>query len=110
MARHLRRNGWCIGRHRVRRLKTKMGSAPIYQHPKASQPHPRHKIHPYLLRHLTIEARTQVGWADVTYLPMRRDILWPCRHRPGVCWLRRFIRLPNRGAQIPRQSKSGRYR
>ena len=71
-----------------------MGSAPIYQHPKASQPHPRHKIHPYLLRHLTIEARTQVGWADVTYLPMRRDILWPCRHRPGVCWLRRFIRLP----------------
>ena len=24
MARHLRRGGWCIGRHRVRRLMTKM--------------------------------------------------------------------------------------
>src|SRR3954468_22215017 len=24
MARHLRRNGWCVGRHRVRRLMTKM--------------------------------------------------------------------------------------
>ena len=56
MARHLRRNGWCVGRHRVRRLMTKMGLAPIYQHPKTSEPHPRHKIHPYLLRHLTIEA------------------------------------------------------
>ena len=31
MARHLRRNGWCVGRHRVRRLMTKMGLAPIYQ-------------------------------------------------------------------------------
>jgi putative transposase len=30
MARHLRRQGWCIGRHRVRRLMTKMDLAPIY--------------------------------------------------------------------------------
>ncbi|CAM5496674.1 hypothetical protein AFEL58S_03548 [Afipia felis] len=27
-----------------------MGLAPIYQHPKTSEPHPLHKIHPYLLR------------------------------------------------------------
>jgi putative transposase len=44
MARHLRRNGWCIGRHRARRLMTRMGLAPIYQRPKTSEPHPRHKI------------------------------------------------------------------
>ena len=69
MARHLRRNGWCIGRHRVRRLMTKMGLAPIYQHPKTSEPHPRHKIHPYLLRHLTIEAPNHVWCADVTLHP-----------------------------------------
>ena len=25
VARHLRRNGWCVGRHRVRRLMAKMG-------------------------------------------------------------------------------------
>jgi len=25
MVRHLRRNGWCVGRHRIRRLMTKMG-------------------------------------------------------------------------------------
>ena len=26
MARHLRRNGWCVGRHRVRRLMSRVGS------------------------------------------------------------------------------------
>ena len=76
MARHLRRNGWCVGRHRVRRLMTKMGLAPIYQHPKTSEPHPRHKIYPYLLRHLTIEAPNHVWCADVTYIPMRRGFLY----------------------------------
>lgn len=25
MARHLRRDSWCVGRHRIRRLMTKMG-------------------------------------------------------------------------------------
>ena len=55
MARHLRRNGWCVGRHRVRRLMSKMGLAPIYQRPKTSEPHPQHRIWPYLLGHLTID-------------------------------------------------------
>jgi hypothetical protein len=42
MARYLRRNGWCVGRHRIRRLMTKMGLAPIYQHPKTSEPQRGH--------------------------------------------------------------------
>jgi len=63
MARHLRRNGWCVGRHRVRRLMTRMGLAPIYQRPKTSEPHPQHKIYPYLLRHLAIERPNQVWCA-----------------------------------------------
>ena len=76
MARHLRRNGWCIGRHRVRRLMTKMGLAPIYQRPKTSEPHPQHKVYPYLLRYLTIDQPNQVWCADVTYIPMRRGFLY----------------------------------
>jgi len=76
MARHLRRNGWCIGRHRVRRLMTKMGLAPIYQRPKTSEPHPQHKVYPYLLRHLTIDQPNQVWCADVTYIPMQRGFLY----------------------------------
>src|SRR5438093_1453224 len=76
MARHLRRNGGCIGRHRVRRLMLKMGLAPIYQRPKTSEPHPQHKVYPYLLRHLIIDQPNQVWCADVTYIPMRRGFLY----------------------------------
>ena len=83
MARHLRRNGWCVGRHRVRRLMTKMGLAPIYQHPKTSEPHPRHKIYPYLLRHLTIEEPNHVWCADVTYI-LISSRSWT--GRAGRCW------------------------
>ena len=76
IARHLRRNGWCVGRHRVSRLMSKMGLAPIYQRPKTSEPHPQHRIWPYLLGHLTIDRPNQVWCADVTYIPMRRGFLY----------------------------------
>jgi len=76
MARHLRRLGWSIGRKRVRRLMRKIGLAPIYQAPRTSEPHPRHKIYPYLLRHLTIDQPNQVWCADITYIPMRRGFLY----------------------------------
>jgi putative transposase len=76
MARHLRRQGWCVGRKRVRRLMRKIGLSPIYQAPRTSEPHPRHRIYPYLLRHLTIERPDQVWCADVTYIPMRRGFLY----------------------------------
>ena len=76
MARHLRRNGWCVGRHRVRRLMSRVGLAPIYQRPKTSEPHPRHKIYPYLLRHLTIDRPNCVWCADITFIQMRRGFLY----------------------------------
>jgi putative transposase len=66
MARHLRRQGWCVGSKRVRRLMRKIGLSPIYQAPKTSEPHPQHRIYPYLLRHLAIERPDQVWCADVT--------------------------------------------
>ena len=47
MARHLRRQGWCVGRKRVRRLMRKIGLSPIYQAPRTSEPHPQHRIYPY---------------------------------------------------------------
>ena len=76
MARHLRRQGWCVGRKRVRRLMRRIGLSPIYQVPKTSEPNPQHRIYPYLLRHLAIERPNQVWCADVTYIPMRRGFLY----------------------------------
>jgi len=49
-----------VCRKRVRRLMRKIGLSPIYQAPKTSEPHPQHRIYPYLLRHLSIERPNQV--------------------------------------------------
>ena len=76
MVRHLRRNGHDVGRRRVRRLMAKMGLAPIYQRPRTSDPHPQHRVYPYLLRNLTIERSNHVWCADITYIPMRRGFLY----------------------------------
>jgi putative transposase len=76
MARHLRREGYTVGRKRVRRLMAKMGLAPIYQRPRTTVPHPEHRVYPYLLRDLVIERPNQVWCADITYIPMRRGFLY----------------------------------
>jgi putative transposase len=72
MARHLRREGYTVGRKRVRRLMARMGLEPIYQRPRTTIPHPGHRIYPYLLRDLVIDRPNQVWCADITYIPMRR--------------------------------------
>ena len=76
MARHLRREGYPVGRKRVRRLMAKMGLEPIYQRPRTTVPHPEHQIYPYLLREMVIERPNQVWCADITYIPMRRGFLY----------------------------------
>jgi putative transposase len=76
MVRHLRRLGHDVGRRRVRRLMTKMGLSPIYQRPRTSDPHPQHRVYPYLLRKLEIERPNHVWCADITYIPMRRGFLY----------------------------------
>jgi putative transposase len=76
MARYLRRKGYGVNRKRVRRLMQKMGLMAIYQKPHTSQPHPEHKVYPYLLRNLEITAPNEVWCADVTYIPMRRGFLY----------------------------------
>ena len=76
MARHLRRAGHEIGRRRARRLMAKMGLSPIYQRPRTSDPHPEHRVYPYLLRKLSIERPNHVWCADITYIPMRRGFLY----------------------------------
>jgi putative transposase len=87
MACQLRREGVWIGRHRVRRLMRLMGLEAIYQAPRTSNPHPAHKIYPYLLGDLAIAHSDHVWCADITYIPVRRGFLylvaimdWATRH------------------------------
>jgi putative transposase len=76
MARHLRRQGYCVGRKRVRRLMRLMGLQAVYQAPRTSDPHPAHRVYPYLLRGLDIDRPNQVWCTDITYIPMRRGFLY----------------------------------
>ena len=78
MMRHLRRQGYAVGRKRVRRLMARMGLAAIYQRPRTTIPHPEHKIWSYLLRDMTIDQPDQVWCADITYGAPRPD-------SPGAC-------------------------
>ena len=76
MARHLRREGIKVGRHRVRRLMRLMGLRAIYCKPRTSDPHPGHKVYPYLLRGLAVTRANQVWCTDISYIPMRRGFLY----------------------------------
>ncbi len=66
MARHLRREGYVVGRKRIRRLMARMGLTSIYQRPRTTVPDPEHRIFPYLLRDLVIDRPNQVLGADIT--------------------------------------------
>lgn len=76
MARHVRRHGHVVGRKRVRRLMARMGLAAVYQRPKTTMRHPRHRVWPCLLRGIVIDRPDLVWCADMTYIPMRRGFLY----------------------------------
>ena len=76
MVRHLRRKGFCVGRKRIRRLMHKMGLQAIYQRPRTSEPHPEHRVYPYLLRGLVISRPNQVWCSDITYIPLKKGFLY----------------------------------
>ena len=87
MVRQLRRDGVCVGRHRVRRLMRLIGLEAIYQAPRTSVPHPMHRIYPYLLKGMAIDQPNLVWCADITYIPVQRGFLylvaimdWATRH------------------------------
>jgi putative transposase len=75
MARHLRREGYVVGRKRIR-LMQKMGLCVVYQRPRTTIPGIDHEVYPYLLRDLVIDRPNQVWCADITYIPMRRGFLY----------------------------------
>jgi putative transposase len=72
----LKGQGIKVGRGHVRTLMQKMGIEALYQKPRLSEPHPGHKIYPYLLRGLEISRANQVWVADICYLPMAKGFCY----------------------------------
>ena len=72
----LNREGIQIGRKRVGSLMKRMGIEAIYKKPKTSEKHPGHKVHPYLLRNISITEANQVWALDTTYIPMSKGFVY----------------------------------
>ena len=68
--------GVAVNRKRVQRLMRLMGLSAVYPKPRLSQPHPGHRIYPYLLRGLVIDHPDQVWSTDITYIPLQRGFLY----------------------------------
>ena len=62
----LQQQGHAVNRKRVQRLMPLMGLTGIAPGPRTSQPHPAHKVYPYLRRQLVIERPDQVWCTDIT--------------------------------------------
>ena len=53
-----------------------MGIEALYRKPRLSEPHPGHKIYPYLLRDMEITKANQVWSTDITYIPMAKGFCY----------------------------------
>ena len=76
MVRYLRRQGYCVGRKRVRRLMRLMGLVSVAPKPNTSRKAKGHPVYPYLLRNVEINRPDQVWCADITYIPMAHGFLY----------------------------------
>jgi putative transposase len=72
----LRSIGHVVNPKRVRRLMRKMGLEAIYARPRLSQPHPEHRVYPYLLKGVTIDHADQVWCADITYIRLLHGFVY----------------------------------
>lgn len=72
----LNEQGSQVNHKRVSRLMRLMGLQATLPGPHTSKPHPEHRIYPYLLRDIAVEAPNEVWCADITYVPMWRGFMY----------------------------------
>ncbi|MEO6045932.1 MAG: IS3 family transposase [Candidatus Kapaibacterium sp.] len=72
----LKQQGYAVNRKRVQRLMRMMGIEAIAPKPRTSQPHPQHRVYPYLLRDVSIEQANHVWSTDITYVPLGRSFAY----------------------------------
>ncbi len=76
MVAELRKSGYIVNRKRVQRLMRKMGISAIYPKRSLSQRNKAHKIYPYLLKDVKIDAPNFVWSTDITYIQLREGFLY----------------------------------
>jgi putative transposase len=72
----LQSQGYAVNRKRVARLLQTMGLETIYPKPCTSQPHPAHRVYPYLLRGVPITRVNQVWSTDITYIRLHGGFVY----------------------------------
>jgi putative transposase len=113
--------GFKVGRRHVQTLMDKMGIEALYPKPRLSEPHPGHKVWPYLLREVAVTRPNQVWACDITYVPLakgfaylvaiidwysRKVLSWRLSNCPGHLVL---CGGAGRGAHAPRQPRNLQY-
>ncbi len=84
----LNEHGHGVNHKRVARLMRVMELQATLPGPHTSRPHPEHRIYPYLLRGMKIEAPLEVWCTDLTYVPMERGF----RYLMAVMdWFSRYV-------------------
>jgi putative transposase len=72
----LRSQGYAVNHKRVARLLRTMGLETIYPKPRLSEPHPAHRVYPYLLRGVPIIRVNQVWSTDITYIRLHNGFIY----------------------------------
>ena len=72
----LRKEGYLVGRKKIRRLMYEMGITAIYPQTNLSKRNFKEAIVPYLLRNYTVNFPNQVWSIDITYIPMRHGHMY----------------------------------
>lgn len=72
----LRSQGYAVNHKRVARLLRTMGLETIYPKPRTSEPHPAHRVYPYLLRGVAITRVNQVWSTDITYIRLHGGFIY----------------------------------
>ena len=72
----LRSQGYAVNHKRVARLLRTMGLETIDPKPRMSEPHPAHRVSPYLLRGVPITRVNQVWSTDITYIRLQGGFLY----------------------------------
>ena len=77
-----------IKRHHTRWAYETLGLQSVAPKPHTSQPHPEHKVYPYLLNNVEITAINQVWGTDLTYIRLKHGFVYLMAI---IDWFSRFV-------------------